>query len=101
MAADGRTLLSIQSYRRQLVLLTRAFGNVPLSRLTPDRLNGYLISPAVRMKADGTPKQASTVNRIKSVIRAFFRWCEQTRLNRCSCDGPKEAGKRDGTCRLA
>lgn len=80
MTTDGRTPLSIQSYRRQLVLLTRALGDVPLSRLTPDRLNGYLSSPAVQMKVDGTPKQASTINRTKSVIRALFRWCEQSGL---------------------
>jgi len=29
---------------------------------------------------DGKPKQTSTVNRAKSVIRAFFRWCQQTGL---------------------
>lgn len=63
MAADGRAPLSIQSYRRQLLALTRALRNVSLGRLTPDRLNGYLTSPAVQLKRDGTPKQASTVNR--------------------------------------
>lgn len=80
MTADGRTTLSIQSYRRQLTQLGRALGDVPLSRLTPDRLNGYLTSPLVQMKADGTPKLVSTVNRTKSVIRALFRWCEQNGL---------------------
>ncbi len=80
MTADSRTPLSIESYRRQLMLLARALGDVPLSRLTPDHLSGYLASPMVHLKADGTPKQASTVNRAKSVIRAFFRWCEQTDL---------------------
>jgi integrase/recombinase XerC len=78
MAADGRTALSIRSYRRELLLLTQALADVPLSRLTPDRLNGYLTSPRVQLKVDGTPKRASTVNRAKSVIRAFFRWCQQT-----------------------
>ena len=80
MAADGRTPTSIQSYRRQLVLLAQALGDVPLSRLTADRLNGYLISPAVQLKTEGMSKQASTINRAKSVIRAFFRWCDQTGL---------------------
>ena len=69
MAAYGRTSLSIQSYQRQLVLLARALGDVPLRRLTPDHLNGYLTSPPVQLKADGTPKQASTISRTKSVIR--------------------------------
>jgi integrase/recombinase XerC len=80
MAADGRTPVSILSYRRQLTLLIRALGDIPPSRLTADRLNGYLTSAAVQTKADGTPKQASTINRTKSVIRAFCRWCEQTGL---------------------
>lgn len=80
MAADGRTSASIQSYRRQLVLLTQALGDVPLTRLTSDGLNGYLTSAAVQLKTDGTPKQATTVNRTKSVIRALFRWCEQMGL---------------------
>lgn len=80
MAADGRTPASVESYRRQLVLLTQALGDVPLSRLTPDRLNGYLSSPALQLKVDGMPKQTSTINGAKSVIRAFFRWCAQTGL---------------------
>lgn len=80
MAADSRAALSIRSYRRELLLLTQATNGVPLSRLTPDLLNGYLTCPRVQQKVDGTPKQASTVNRTKSVIRAFFRWCQQTGL---------------------
>lgn len=80
MAADGRAASSIRSYQRELLLLDQAVGDAPLNRLTPDRLNGYLASPGVQMKVDGTAKHASTVNRAKSVIRAFFRWCQQTGL---------------------
>lgn len=80
MAADGRTALSIRSYRRELLLLTRSLTDVSLARVTPDLLNSYLTSPAVQLMVDDTPKQASTVNRTKSVIRAFFRWCQQTGL---------------------
>jgi site-specific recombinase XerD len=80
MTADGRTVLSIRSYRRELLLLAEGVADVPLSRLNPDRLNSYLTSAKVQLKADGTPKQASTVNRAKSVIRAFFRSCQQTGL---------------------
>ncbi len=82
MAADGCASSSIQSYRRELASLTRGLGDLPLDCLTADRLNGYLTSRAVQMKGDGSPKQASTVNRAKSVIRAFFRWCKQTGLSR-------------------
>lgn len=80
MAADGRTALSIRSYRRELLLLTRALTDVSLNRVTPDLLNSYLTSPAVQLTVDGTAKQASTINRAKSVIRAFFRWCQQIGL---------------------
>ncbi len=80
MAADGRTPMSIHSYQRQLASFAQAVGDVPLRRLTPDHLNGYLTSPTVRLQVDGTPKATSTINRGKSVIRAFFRWCELTGL---------------------
>jgi len=80
MAANGCAALSIQTYRRELLQLMQALPDVPLSRLTPDRLNGYLASTGVQQKIDGTPKQVATVNRTKSVIRAFFRWCQQTGL---------------------
>ena len=77
MAADGCATLSIRSYRRELSLLTQSLAEVPLSRLTPDLLNNYLTAPGVRQKIDGTPKHPSPVNRTKSVIRAFFLWCQQ------------------------
>ena len=80
MAADGRTASSIRSYRRELLLLAQAVGDVSLKSLTPDRLNSYLTSSRIQLKVDGTPKQASTVNRVKSVIRAFARWCQQAGL---------------------
>lgn len=80
MAVDGCAALSIRSYRRELLALTQALADVPLRSLTPDVLNTYLISPRVQLKSDGTRKQPSTVNRTKSVIRAFFHWCQQIRL---------------------
>lgn len=130
MAADGRTPASAESYRRQLVLLTQALGDVPLSRLTPDRLNGYLSSPALQLKVDGMPKQTSTINGAKSVIRAFFRIPSQFEIVRClppsriresacrmssacakamwicavdnwSCGEPKEVGGSGDTCQYA
>ena len=77
MAADGRARLTIGSYRRQLVALAEGFGDVPLSQITADRLNVYLASPAVLLKAEGAPKRVSTINRTKSIIRSFFRWSER------------------------
>jgi len=80
MAADGRMPSSISSYRRQLEFLIEGLGDGPLARVTPHQLNDYLTSPSVVSKANGAPKQASTLNRMKSVVRTFFRWCQQTAL---------------------
>jgi site-specific recombinase XerD len=80
MAADGRAASSISSYRRQLQLLIEGLGDGPLAQVTPHQLNDYLTSPSVLSKADGVPKQTSTLNRMKSVVRMFFRWCQQTAL---------------------
>jgi site-specific recombinase XerD len=79
MAADGRSPCSIESYRRQLVMLASGLGDVTLGAITVDRLNAYLISPQVLLRSDGAPKRASSVNRAKSIIRAFFGWCERAR----------------------
>jgi len=80
MAADGRSRCSIESYRRQLVMLAGGLGDTTLRQITVDRLNTYLVSPEVLLKSDGAPKRASSVNRAKSIIRAFFGWCERARL---------------------
>ena len=79
MAADGGAPVSIKSYRVQLWQVTQALSDPPLNRVTTDRLNRYLTSAAVQSKADGAPRLASTINRTKSVIRAFFAWCERSR----------------------
>ena len=77
MAADGRARLTIESYRRQIVALAEGLEDAPLSQITADRLNVHLVSPAVLLKAEGAPKRVSTINRTKSIIRSFFRWCER------------------------
>lgn len=80
MAADGRTPSSISSYRRQLQLLIRGLGDGLLAQVTPHQLNDYLTSPSVVSKTHGVPKQTSTLDRTESVLRMFFRWCQQTAL---------------------
>ena len=77
MVADGRARLTIESYRRQLVALAEGLDDAPLRQITADRLNVYLASAAVMLKAAGAPKRVSTINRTKSIIRSFFRWCER------------------------
>lgn len=78
MAADGRSPGSIRSYRRELVFLSQFMGATPTRSITADLLNQYLTSSGVQAMLGGEPKQTSTINRTKSVIRAFFRWCQQT-----------------------
>ncbi|MBI2218790.1 MAG: hypothetical protein HYU51_16010 [Candidatus Rokubacteria bacterium] len=70
MAADGRSRLSIESYRRLLVSLAGSLGEVRVGDAGLDELNTYLISATALLKADGTAKRTSTVNRAKSVIRS-------------------------------
>jgi integrase/recombinase XerC len=80
MAVDGRAALSIESYRRQLLTLARRIGDVAPEHVTPDRFNRFLVSPALLLSPSGTAKRPSSVNRAKSIIRTFFRWCEDTRV---------------------
>ena len=80
VAADGRSRLTIESYRHQLVALAEGLDGVPLSQIGADRLNVYLTSPAVLLTSEGAPKRVSTINRAKSIIRSFFRWCQRAGL---------------------
>ncbi len=78
MAADGRSPGSIRSYRRELIFLSQFLGTISTRSITVDILNKYLTSSGVQTMQGGEPKQTSTINRTKSVMRAFFRWCQQT-----------------------
>ncbi len=80
MQADGRAELTIRSYHRELELLTHSLGDLPVDDVTPHHLSGYLTSTRVRSRRDGRLKQVATQNRVKSVLRSFFQWCERMGL---------------------
>ena len=74
--ADGRSSHTIAQYRRHVRLLARWTADVGYSdeieSLTHQDLARFLASPVARTRPDGGVKKASSVNCLRSTLRAFF-----------------------------
>jgi site-specific recombinase XerD len=75
MRADGKSPRTRECYLWDLERLTQALGpTIRLRSITPHRLALFVNSPAFAMMSNGQPKKASSVNRSKASLRAFFRF---------------------------
>ncbi|MCA9538804.1 MAG: tyrosine-type recombinase/integrase [Myxococcales bacterium] len=71
MAADGRSPHTVAAYGRALRLFRGWAGDRPVATLTPPTLAAFLASDTARLGADGRPRQATSVNLLRSALRAF------------------------------
>jgi len=77
--ANGRSPHTIYAYKHDLELLV--FDLTPDIRVDSiDRsdIDQFFISEPATYQQDGLLKSASTVNRIRSSVKAFFRWLTET-----------------------
>jgi site-specific recombinase XerD len=68
--ADGRSQHTIGQARRHLRLFA---ANAP-AELTPTTVATFFASDAARIRPDGRPKRATSVNALRSSIRTFFAY---------------------------
>ncbi len=110
LAANGRARDTHDQHARHLSLLDRwlAATHRPraLADLTPDVLAAFLISDAARLRPDGEPKRATSMNCLRSTLRCFTAYCHDAGLTaadagrlvrraRCSAGPPRAPGVRD------
>lgn len=70
LRADGRSPHTINQYARHL----RAFPPGGLEAITPATVAAFMNGEAARTRPDGTPKRATSVNALRSSLRAFFAY---------------------------
>jgi site-specific recombinase XerC len=84
LQADGRSAHTAGQYRRHLALLTRWCAQEGLSGNVEDldhqALARFLGSSLARMRPDGQPKAATSMNALRSSVRAFFAYSHQAGL---------------------
>ncbi len=77
LKADSRSPHTIRSYLHDLQLLQGWLGGDPhVVNIQPAHLHGFLASDLVLKKSDGSPRTKGSVNKIKTVLKAFFGWLE-------------------------
>jgi len=81
LEANGNAKHTISSYLRDLGVLATALGSdTELGAFTSHALESFLTSEAVTHKADGSPKAQGSVDKVKTSVKAFFRWAHETGL---------------------
>jgi len=79
MEADGKSPLTIQVYKAELLRFAKSVGSQTQVRtFLPDKLARYLTEDATRLTPEGTPRSARTLNRTKATLRLLFRYLHDT-----------------------
>lgn len=78
LKANRRSPLTIDVYRRDLLGLARFAPDMDAKNTTAGVLHQWLASPAVQLKADGSPRSDVTINRCKAATRSFGAWLVDT-----------------------
>ncbi len=75
LRANGRSQHTVAQARRHLGMLEGYLREHALEEVTDGDLARFLVSPVARLRADGAPKRASSMNALRSSLRAFFAYC--------------------------
>lgn len=79
LKASGHASSTVDCYSRSLYWFVEMFGNIPIRHVQPCHLE-QLIVHLSRPSETGIERCASTMNRIKSAYRSFFKWAFETGL---------------------
>lgn len=80
LLAQDRSEHTISAYRRDLRCFIRALPDVDIRDVTVAMIDAALTDPVVACSNDGRVKCATTMYRLKAVVRSFFSWCEEAGL---------------------
>jgi integrase/recombinase XerC len=77
LRADSRSSHTIRSYIHDLLTFQGWLGGDPhVASIQPTHLHEFLASNLVLKKPDGSPRTKGSINKIKTVLKAFFGWLE-------------------------
>jgi integrase/recombinase XerC len=75
LQANSCSVHTVRSYACDLRSLERFLeGGMPVKRITVHALNAFLTSNDAKMSVSGKPKGQGAINRLRAVLRSFFRW---------------------------
>jgi len=81
LEANAHSCHTIGSYLHDLGLLAAALGpESELEAITTDALARFLTGAPVTRKPDGSPKAPGSVDKVKTSVKAFFRWAHEAGL---------------------
>jgi len=81
LEANAHSTHTISSYLHDLGLLAEALGSTAeLGAVGTGDLARFLTSGAVTLKPDGSPKAPGSVDKVKTSLKAFFRWAHDAGL---------------------
>jgi integrase/recombinase XerC len=82
LRADSRSPHTIRSYIHDLLIFQGWLGGDPhVASIQPAYLNEFLASSMVQKKPDGSLRTKGSINKIKTVFKAFFGWLEKTGIS--------------------
>jgi len=78
LEANGNSPHTISSYLHDLGMLSGHMGReAAIEGVTSGALAAFLTSHAVARRPDGTPKAPGSVDKVKTSVKAFFRWAHE------------------------
>ncbi len=81
LEANGHSRHTIGSYLHDLGMLAEALGSeTELGAVGTADLASFLTGAAVTLKANGSAKAPGSVDKVKTSVKAFFRWAYDTGL---------------------
>jgi site-specific recombinase XerD len=75
LQADGRSVHTVKQVERHVRLFARWAGDPPVAEVGHELIARFLAGDAVRQRADGGARKASSANAIRSSLRALGAFC--------------------------
>ncbi len=80
LEGNGCSVHTVRSYLSDLRSLLCFYGGnrTPVDRIAPAHLSKFLTSPCALVGPTGRPRSPGALNRLRAVLRSFFRWLHET-----------------------
>lgn len=78
LEAEGRSPATLSTYRQTLLRFAEVAGSPKLRDVSADQLDLTIVQLAGAGPPDGRRRSPVTLNRIRSTIRSFLRWAQET-----------------------
>lgn len=80
LRAQCRSEHTVSCYLRDMRCFARALSADSIDNITPAMIDAALTDPVVTHSADGAQRSPATMYRLRTVVRTFFAWADETGL---------------------